>query len=80
MRARVGVRAGTTARQTGQETSNVARLRRGLMMGDGDGDGSGIGKDAPTYRRKGGGVGDCGGGWFEHPRQWLGLHWAGLSL
>ena len=49
-------------------------------MGDGDGDGSGSGKDAPTYRRKGGGVGDCGGGWFEHLRQWLGLHWAGLSL
>jgi len=76
----VGVRAGTTAWQTGQETSNVARLRRGLMMGDGDGDGSGIGNDAPTYRRKGGGVGDSGGGWLEHPRQWLALHRPGLSM
>ena len=45
-------------------------------MGDGDGDGNGIGNEAPTYSRKGGGVGSCGGGWLEHARQcgwWLGV-------
>ena len=49
-------------------------------MGVGIGVGSAIGNEAPTYRRKGGGVGDCEGGWLEQPRRWLGLHRAGLSL
>lgn len=34
-------------------------------MGVGIGVGSAIGNQAPTYRRKGGGVGDYGGGWLE---------------
>eukprot|EP00964_Phaeocystis_antarctica_P136642 scaffold101094_cov32-Phaeocystis_antarctica.AAC.1 len=28
---------------------------------------------------RGGGIGGCGGGWLEHPRQWRGAQWAGLS-
>ena len=39
-------------------------------MGVGIGVGSAIGNEAPTYTRKGGGVGDCEGGWLEHPRRW----------
>ena len=26
----------------------------------------------------GGEIGDSGGGWLEHPRQWLGAEWADL--
>ena len=34
-----------------------------------------------TWMVEGGGeVGGFGGGWLEHPRQWLGARWAGLSL
>ena len=29
---------------------------------------------------KGSGVGDFGGGALEHPRQWQGAKWPGLSL
>ena len=29
---------------------------------------------------KGGEIGGFGGGWLEHPRQWLGAQWAGLFL
>ena len=25
-------------------------------------------------------MGDCGGGWLEHPRPWLGAQWPGLAL
>ena len=39
-------------------------------MGVGIGVGSAIGNEAPTYTRKGGGVGDCEGGWLEHPSGW----------
>ena len=49
-------------------------------MGVGIGVGSAIGNEAPTCTRKGGGVGDCEGGWLEHPRRWLGPHRAGRSL
>ena len=33
-----------------------------------------------TYMVKGGEIGGFGGGWLEHPRQWLGTQWAGLFL
>ena len=33
-----------------------------------------------TWVVKGGGIGDFGGGWLEHPRRWLGAQWPGLSL
>ena len=33
-----------------------------------------------AYMVKRGEIGGCGGGWLEHPRQWLGTQWLGLAL
>eukprot|EP00964_Phaeocystis_antarctica_P102278 scaffold67640_cov63-Phaeocystis_antarctica.AAC.3 len=30
-----------------------------------------------SYMAKGGEIGGFGGGWLEHPRQWLGTQWPG---
>ena len=32
-----------------------------------------------AYTVKGGEIGGFGGGWLEHPRQWLGGQWPDLS-
>ena len=35
--------------------------------------------DSRTWIVKGGGIGRVGGRSLEHPRQWLGARWTGLS-
>eukprot|EP00964_Phaeocystis_antarctica_P143146 scaffold108637_cov60-Phaeocystis_antarctica.AAC.3 len=43
------------------------RRERGPVLGEG------------AYTVKGGEIGGFGGGWLEHPRQWLGAQWPDLS-
>eukprot|EP00964_Phaeocystis_antarctica_P027194 scaffold15318_cov36-Phaeocystis_antarctica.AAC.2 len=36
--------------------------------------------DAHTWMARRSGIGDLGGGWLEHSRQWLGSQWPGLTV
>ena len=82
---RVGDEAGGLADEGRAEAGvDLARVEVGvldeLLDGGGVGHGGGGLDDSVACMVKGGEIGDFGGGWLEHPRQWLGTQWSGLFL